>query len=336
MKMSNTSNHDHLTPLQKRISQIDNILVVLSGKGGVGKSTVASQLAFSLSKPPYSLRVGILDIDICGPSIPSILGVSGEEVYQSSEGWVPIRVPLPQASNTQENHDNNTNHHDQYHNHNHHSQQTQQDDTQNRTTILEKESSFLGCMSIGFLLKNRDDAVVWRGPKKHSIIRQFMEDVYWTHLDVLIIDTPPGTSDEHITLAEMLKEISDTNKTQTILVTTPQNVSITDVRKEVNFCQKLNIPMAGIVENMSGYACPCCHEITYVFGEGGGKKLAQEHSIPFLGSIPLDPQLGNAEDEGKDFLLNYPDSTSSQVFKDVIRKLSSQVNPKWIQHEQAS
>ena len=263
------------------MSTIKHKIVVLSGKGGVGKSSVSTQLAWTLSQ---NYRVGILDIDICGPSVPKILGIDKRQVFQCSEGWVPVYV---------------------------------------NPTHNEKSSSTLCCMSIAFLLNSEDDAVVWRGPKKHAMIRQFMEDVYWADLDVLIIDTPPGTSDEHISLAEMFKDIPLDGA---ILVTTPQGVSISDVRKELNFCRKLKLPVLGIVENMSGYACPCCNEITYIFGKGGGEDLARTADIPFLGTVPIDPKLGNCEDEGIDFIKTYPESTAAAKLKEIADKVTSQIN----------
>ncbi|EFC46500.1 predicted protein [Naegleria gruberi] len=241
----------------EKLSHIKNIIIVLSGKGGVGKSTVSCQLALTLANMKY--KVGILDVDICGPSVPGILGVSNKEIVQSQDE--------------------------------------------------------LKCMSIGFLLKNKDDAVIWRGPKKNSMIKQFIQDVCWKELDFLIIDTPPGTSDEHITLAELLRDFKNINS---IIVTTPQNVSTIDVSREINFCKKLNIPIRGIIENMSGYVCPCCKEITFIFGSGGGQKLSNEYNIPFLGSIPIEPELANAEDNGINYIKNFSNSVTSMQFTNIV------------------
>lgn len=174
-------------------------------------------------------------------------------------------------------------------------------------------------MSIGFLLKSPDDAVVWRGPKKHSMIKQFLEDVYWGELDVLIIDTPPGTSDEHISLCEILQQNVELDGA--VLVTTPQGISLNDVRKELSFCRKLQLPVLGVVENMSGYACPCCKEITYIFGKGGGEEMAKQCNVHFLGSIPIDPRLSESEEEGKDFLHHHPDSSASDKLKHIVDEL---------------
>lgn len=165
-------------------------------------------------------------------------------------------------------------------------------------------------MSVGFLLRDRGDAVIWRGPKKTAMIRQFLSDVSWEETDYLLIDTPPGTSDEHIALAEQLLTLATTDKAQhaqssqssalhtlplfagAVLVTTPQAVAISDVRKGVNFCTKTSIPILGLVENMSGYTCPCCGEVSNIFSSGGGKVMAEDMGVPFLGSVPVDVGFG--------------------------------------------
>jgi len=190
------------------VADVQHTILVLSGKGGVGKSSVAVQLAQGLVLA--GKRVGLLDIDLCGPSVPTMLGLRGAKVHQSSQGWVPVYA----------------------------------DETQR-----------LAVMSIGFLLAKEDDAVVWRGPKKTAMIRQFLTDVQWGYLDYLIVDTPPGTSDEHISIVESLR---DHNPDGAVLVTTPQAVALADVRKELNFCRKVGLEILGVVENMSGFVCPHC------------------------------------------------------------------------------
>ncbi|XP_066902354.1 cytosolic Fe-S cluster assembly factor Nubp2 homolog [Halyomorpha halys] len=217
---------------------VKNIVFVFSGKGGVGKSTLSVQLALAIKQKGF--KVGLLDIDLCGPSIPYILGLENSSIHQSPEGWVPVYTDSDQK---------------------------------------------LAVMSIGFLLNDRNSSVIWRGPKKTAMIRQFLNDVYWQDIDYLIIDTPPGTSDEHITIVESVKGVN----TGAIIVTTPQSVAIEDVRKEVTFCKKTGIPIIGIVENMSGYVCPNCSECTNIFSKGGGKLLSKHAHVPFLGSIPIDP-----------------------------------------------
>mmetsp|Transcript_11907 Transcript_11907/g.16139 ORF Transcript_11907/g.16139 Transcript_11907/m.16139 type:complete len:350 (+) Transcript_11907:125-1174(+) len=271
-----------LEAIAVRMSTIKHTILVLSGKGGVGKSTFSTQLAFALAA--QGKEVGLMDVDICGPSIPKMLGLEGEEIHSSNEGWSPVYV--------QDN---------------------------------------LGVMSIGFMLGNPDDAVVWRGPRKNALIKQFLKDVYWGELDYLIIDTPPGTSDEHISIAQYLKA---TNVDGALLVTTPQEVAVADVRKELNFCKKVGIECLGVVENMSGLeqavgkfkfldrsagadvdvtaavlaalatVMPNAADIvarTEVFhpSGGGGENLAKLAGVPFLGRVPLDPSLSLAAEQGR-------------------------------------
>ncbi|KOC07502.1 nucleotide binding protein [Aspergillus flavus AF70] len=248
---------------------VKNIVLVLSGKGGVGKSSVTLQLALALTLQGKS--VGILDIDLTGPSIPRLVGLEDAKITQAPGGWVPVTVH-PASTN---------------------------DGAQRGS---------LRCMSLGFLLRDRGDAVIWRGPKKTAMIRQFLSDVYWGETDYLLVDTPPGTSDEHIALAEQLLRSATTNPAAgsstmprlagAVLVTTPQAVATSDVRKEVNFCVKTQIPMLGVIENMSGYTCPCCGEGTNLFSSGGGQVMAQETGVKFLGAVPVDIQFGELV-EGK-------------------------------------
>ena len=223
---------------------------MLSGKGGVGKSSVTTQLALSLSLAGHS--VGVLDVDLTGPSMPRMFNVENAKVTSAPGGWLP--VPVHRAD-------------------------------------PEAGVGELQCMSLGFLLQNRGDAVVWRGPKKTAMIRQFLSDVLWGDLDYLLIDTPPGTSDEHISLAEtLLKDARPGQVAGAVVVTTPQAVATADVRKELNFCVKTNIPVIGVVENMTGFVCPHCAECTNIFGKGGGQVMAQDFNVPFLGVVPIDPQ----------------------------------------------
>jgi Mrp family chromosome partitioning ATPase len=193
-----------LEAVKDRMSLVKHIILVLSGKGGVGKSTFSAQLAFALAQK--GKQVGLLDVDICGPSIPRMLGLVGHEVHQSASGWSPVYVE-----------DN------------------------------------LGVMSIGFMLPAQDDAIIWRGPRKNGLIKQFLTDVNWNELDYLIVDTPPGTSDEHISIVQYLKA---SHIDGAIVVTTPQEVSMADVRKELNFCRKTGIPVLGVVENMADIKIP--------------------------------------------------------------------------------
>lgn len=241
-------------------------MLVLSGKGGVGKSTVSAQLAFTLAA--HGRSVGLLDIDICGPSIPRMLGLRGQTVHQSATGWSPVWVG-----------DN------------------------------------LGVMSIGFMLPDEDDAVIWRGPRKNGLIKQFLTDVDWGTLDYLIIDTPPGTSDEHISIAQLLK--SAPGVAGAVVVTTPQEVAMADVRKELNFCKKVGFRVIGVVENMSGFVCPCCSTNTPLFPSpagGGPAAMADQFHVPYLGALPMDPKLLAACEAGEAFVVRYPTSPGVAPF----------------------
>lgn len=258
-----------------RLSGIKHKILVLSGKGGVGKSTFTTMLAHAFASNPASM-VGIMDTDICGPSIPKMMGVEAETIHVSNAGWSPVWV----ADN-------------------------------------------LGVMSVQFMLPNRDDAVIWRGPKKNGLIKQFLKDVEWGDLDYLIVDTPPGTSDEHLSVNSYLKE---SGVDGAVLVTTPQEVSLLDVRKEIDFCRKAGIRILGVVENMSGFVCPSCTHETQIFkaSTGGARRLAQETSIPFLGAVPLDPRIGMACDYGESFFDNFPDSPACVALRSVVQRLSEE------------
>ena len=258
--------------MSDNLKTVKHVIMVLSGKGGVGKSTVTTQIALSLVQA--GKKVGILDVDLCGPSIPHMLNLQNKDVHQCSEGWVPVYA----------------------------------DDEQN-----------LAVMSIGFLLKDQKDAVVWRGPKKNAMIKQFLSDVYWKDVEYLVIDTPPGTSDEHISTVEGLQSLQPDGA---ILVTTPQDVATADVKRELTFCRKTNIPILGIIENMSGYVCPSCKDCTNIFSSGGGEALAEQCNVPFLGKVPLDPVLTHALEKGAP-LENYNNSPAMQAVTNICKKLIS-------------
>ncbi|KAI8365677.1 cytosolic Fe-S cluster assembly factor NBP35 [Choanephora cucurbitarum] len=260
--------------IAERLAGVKHKLLVLSGKGGVGKSSFSSQLAFALSGDE-SVEVGVMDIDICGPSIPTIMGVANEQIHQSNSGWQPVYV--------QDN---------------------------------------LAVMSIGFMLPDKDDAVIWRGPKKNGLIKQFLRDVDWGNLDYLIVDTPPGTSDEHLSIASFLKESGIDGA---IIITTPQEVALQDVRKELDFCKKAKIPILGLVENMSGFVCPSCHGESVIFPSttGGAQALADEFHVPLLGKIPLDPRVAKSCDMGISFLDEHPDSPACVAYEQIIERKSN-------------
>jgi Mrp family chromosome partitioning ATPase len=252
-----------------RLAGIKHKILVLSGKGGVGKSTFTSLLAHAFASNP-DRNVGIMDTDICGPSIPKMMGVEAETIHVSGAGWSPVWVL-----------DN------------------------------------LGVMSIQFMLPNRDDAIIWRGPKKNGLIKQFLKDVEWGDMDFLLVDTPPGTSDEHLSVNSYLRE---SGVDGAVLVTTPQEVSLLDVRKEIDFCRKAGIRVLGIVENMSGFVCPKCTHESQIFQAttGGARALAKDMDIPFLGAVPLDPRIGMACDYGESYFDAYPDSPACAAIKRVV------------------
>eukprot|EP00088_Acartia_fossae_P060345 TRINITY_DN7224_c0_g1_i2.p1 TRINITY_DN7224_c0_g1~~TRINITY_DN7224_c0_g1_i2.p1 ORF type:complete len:316 (-),score=46.19 TRINITY_DN7224_c0_g1_i2:48-995(-) len=251
--------------IAERLSDVKHKILVLSGKGGVGKSTVTANLARCIATKP-ELNVGILDIDLCGPSQPRIMGCEGEGVHQSGSGWSPIFIE-----------DN------------------------------------LSIMSAGFLLPSPDAAVIWRGPKKNGLIKQLLRDVDWGALDLLLIDTPPGTSDEHLSITQFLAEAGIDGA---VIVTTPQEISLQDVRKEINFCRKVNLPVLGIIENMSLFTCPKCHMSSVIFptSSGGADKLTHQTGAPLLGRLPLDPLVGKSCDEGSSLFAEFPDSKVAQEY----------------------
>jgi len=279
--------------IRDRLESVRHKILILSGKGGVGKSTFAAQLAYALSSRNY--RVGLLDVDICGPSVPLLFGQEGKDVHRSNSGWSPVFV------------------------------------TDN-----------LSLMSIGFLLPNADDAVIWRGPRKDGLIKQFLKDTEWTDLDFLIVDAPPGTSDEHLSVVQHMKLAGIDGA---IIITTPQEMALADVRKEINFCKKVGINILGVVENMSGLNLPMnCAQVMFTSAEngsditlkvrdaiqknfpsgftassanvhfepssiriqidvfpasrGGALKMCERAGVEYLGSIPLDPAIAVASEKG--------------------------------------
>uniref|UniRef100_H2YN72 Cytosolic Fe-S cluster assembly factor NUBP2 homolog n=1 Tax=Ciona savignyi TaxID=51511 RepID=H2YN72_CIOSA len=241
------------------LSSVKNVILVLSGKGGVGKSTLSVQIALGLVHAGKT--VGILDTDVCGPSIPKMLNLENASIYQCDQGWVPV---------------------------------------------FATDDKKLCAMSIAFMLGSKDEPVIWRGPKKTAMIKQFLTDVHWGEMDYLIIDTPPGTSDEHLSVVQNLKG----RVTGAILVTTPQAVAVSDVRRELTFCWKTSIPVLGVVENMSGYVCPHCSECSLIFSQGGGEELAKQENLRFLARIPLDPNLANCCETGRNLIDVFPDSAT--------------------------
>jgi len=246
--------------LVRRLSRIKHKILVLSGKGGVGKSTVAVNLAVTLAMEGW--KTGLLDVDFHGPSVPTLLHLKGE-LFKATEGG-----------------------------------------------ILPVESSYgIQVVSLGFALGHSDEAVIWRGPMKMGVIKQLISDVLWGELDFLIVDFPPGTGDEPLSVAQFIPESDGA-----VIVTTPQDLSLQDVRKSINFCRQLKIPVLGVIENMSGLLCPHCGKMIEVFKSGGGEAMAKEMGVPFLGRIPMDPQIVGGSDEGKPFIYHHRETESAQAF----------------------
>ena len=256
--------------LRDRMSRIRRRLVVVSGKGGVGKSTAAANLAVALSS--HGRRVGLLDVDIHGPSIPKILGCEGASLDSDGQSILPAGV-----------------------------------------------RDRLAVMSVGFLIGNKTDAVIWRGPMKFKVIQQFLSDVAWGDLDYLVVDCPPGTGDEPLSIAQLAGRPA-----AAVVVTTPQELAVAEVRRCVSFCRKAELGIAGVLENMSGYVCPQCGAHTDLFGTGGGERLAEEMAVPFLGRIPIDPRVVGCGDAGTCLLEAHPDSPASQGYLALARNLDQQ------------
>ncbi len=255
--------------VREQLSKIKYKILVMSGKGGVGKSTVAVNIAIGLSLQDF--MVGLLDVDLHGPNIPKMLGARDLRLSRKPDGKIGAI----------------------------------------------KYSPNLKFLSIEPLLPSEDSAVIWRGPLKHSAIRQFIGDIDWGELDYLIIDAPPGTGDEPLTVAKTIPDA------YVVIVTTPQEVSLIDVKKSIRFCQKTKMRILGIVENMSGFICPHCGKPIDLFKKGGGEKLAQELGLRFLGRIPIDPRVVDTGDTGRPFIAAYPESPTAKAFEELIRKIIS-------------
>ena len=255
--------------IKQNIKHIKHQILVLSGKGGVGKSSIAVNLAVWLCS--LGKKVGLLDVDIHGPSVPKLLNLEGGALHKEGNKIKPILY----------NHQ-------------------------------------LKVMSIGFLIQNEDAALIWRGPMKHNIIKQFVSDVFWGDLDYLVVDCPPGTGDEPLSIVQFLGKADGA-----VIVTTPQLLSVVDVRKCLTFCRQLDLPVLGIIENMSGFVCPHCNQRTDIFSSDGGQQMAKDFTVPFLGSIPIDSNMVLAGDLGKPFIsYNNQSSTAdalNRAFKPLIK-----------------
>ena len=258
--------------LKSNLAKIKNKLIVMSGKGGVGKTTVAVNLAYGLAIKGN--KVGILDVDIHGPNIAKMLGIEGERLVGFDSGIEPIEVLLN-----------------------------------------------LKAVSIALLFENRDQPIIWRGPLKMITIKQFLADVNWGELDYLIIDSPPGTGDEPLSVCQLIPDINGA-----IVVTTPQDVAILDSRKSILFAKELKIPFIGIIENMSGFMCPHCKKEIDLFGTGGGEKSAQDLNVPFLGRIPIEPEIVKLGDSGQPFVYFRKETLTANIMDGIISKIIEYLN----------
>jgi Mrp family chromosome partitioning ATPase len=253
--------------LKENMSKIRHKIIVISGKGGVGKTSVAVNLANALSLA--NNKIGILDVDIHGPNIAKMLGIEHAKLSVSEDGIEPVEV-----------------------------------------------TANLKAVSISLILDNPDDPIIWRGPLKMVTIKQFLSDVNWGKLDYLIVDSPPGTGDEPLSVCQLIPDLSGA-----VIVTTPQEIAVLDARKSLEFVRRLNVPVIGIIENMSGFICPHCHTEVNIFKKGGGEDFARAGEVPFLGRIPLEPDLVELADKGTPFVAFEHELNSSKAFLQIVRKV---------------
>ena len=263
---SGQSTHDKKGLPPKAKIDVKHVILVLSGKGGVGKSTVAVNLAFALSN--HGKNVGLLDLDFHGPSIPKMLGIEDQRPAVLEKTLEPVHV-----------------------------------------------TGTLAVMSIAFLLPDVTSPVIWRGPMKMAAIQQFLEEVNWGQLDYLVVDLPPGTGDEALTIAQLAPNRG------AVIVTTPQDVAVLDAVKAIKFIEQLEMPVIGVIENMSGMVCPHCGGMIDLFSSGGGEKAAHDYGVPFLGAIPLDPAMVKAGDEGRPYVLRHVDTPTWKAVDNVMENL---------------
>lgn len=254
--------------VQGSLSKIKHKFLIMSGKGGVGKTSTTVNLAIALAEQGF--KVGIMDVDLHGPDIPRMLGLDGILDLSVNQKLQPIAY-----------------------------------------------SENLHAISVEALTPNKDDAIIWRGPIKYSAIQQFIADVEWGDLDYLLIDAPPGTGDEPLTIAQTIPDA------KAIVVTTPQEVALADVRKSINFCRKVDMTIFGVVENMSGFVCPHCNEPIDIFGSGGGERTAKQLDLPFLGKVPMDPNMVKCGDQGVSYQKSYPDSPVTSAYTSIANRMGS-------------
>jgi len=259
-------------PLEKTSIDARHVILILSEKGGVGKSTIAVNLAYALAA--RGCQTGLLDLDIHGPNIPKMLGLEEHQLESDGKSLIPVRM-----------------------------------------------TKTLQVISMGFLLQKRSDPVVWRGPMKAQAIRQFLSDTKWGSLDYLIVYLPPGTGDEALTIAQIAPNVRGA-----VIVTTPQDVATLDSTKAISFVEQMDLPVLGVIENMSGFTCPHCHTEINLFGSGGGERIAQEHHVPFLGKIPVDILMREAGDEGCPFIGKKRDSSTWEAINAIMERLIAEID----------
>lgn len=252
--------------VKKALGKIKNKYIVMSGKGGVGKSSTAVNLSIALARK--GAKVGLMDVDLHGPDIPRMLGLDGLLEMNDAQMLMP-----------------------------------------------KKYSDHLSAVSVASLTEGGDDAIIWRGPVKYSVIQQFIGQVAWGELDYLLIDAPPGTGDEPLTIAQTIKDA------RAVIVTTPQKVALADVRKSINFCRTVDLEMLGLIENMSGLVCPHCDCSVDLFGSGGGEQTASQMGVPFLGKVPFDPEMVICGDAGQAYQDQYADSPVTKAFEAIADKM---------------
>ncbi|MFW9800167.1 MAG: Mrp/NBP35 family ATP-binding protein [Candidatus Thorarchaeota archaeon] len=257
--------------IKETMKDVKHKIVVLSGKGGVGKTTIATNLAISLAE--RDLATGILDVDIYGPNVPKLLGLEGQHPSAVGEFIRPIQGP--------------------------------------KGTKV---------MSMGFLLRKNDDAIAWRGPIVAKAITQFLGNVTWGRLDVLVVDMPPGTGDEILSILQMIPDI-----TGVVIVTTPQEVAVLDARRAIQLVNKTGTPILGIIENMAVFVCPNCGESHQVYGKGAAESAAKEYGIDHLGRMPLDPHVVSLSDNGTPFVTYDPSSESAKAFERIVEELIKRI-----------
>jgi ATP-binding protein involved in chromosome partitioning len=255
--------------LKLKMRKIKRKIAIISGKGGVGKSTVTVNLAMAFAMHGYANRVGVLDADITGPCVPKMLGLHGQKLQIGPPGIFPALGPMG-------------------------------------TKVV----------SMDFLLPSEETPVIWRGPLKMRAISQFLSDIVWGELDFLFIDLPPGTGDEPLSIMQLIPEMDGV-----VIVTIPSEVSQIVVKKAVTFSRKLGIPVIGVIENMSGFVCPKCGTEINIFKAGGGKRIAQDLSVPFLGSIPIDPEICRDSDNGMPFITEHVNSPATKAFTEIVKKI---------------